>query len=969
MANNIDINKTIGEVDKLNASLQETAERIKVIIELQKTSTKELNSVKGLTDTNENLNKTKSAQNLIEKEGETLLNQRNKLIAAQDTSLKELTKSTIKEREAKKAYTDQIKAEDDAYKQLELKHKQAIKTAKTLAAQYGINSTEAKKAALEANKYGKELKNIDGSLGQHQRKVGGYFGAIIKSAIAAGAAFLTFRSAVSVVKNVMSTVKEFGSAMSSLKAITGASTLDMIYYGAAAIKTSGKTLQSATDIVKAYEKVGSAAPILLKNKKALADVTEQAIILSEATGGKLALEGSVDALTAAMNQFELPASKSKDIINVLAAGSLVGSSNVADLTESFKNAGTVAKSSNLTLEQTVALIEVLGEKQIKGAEAGTKLRGSLLKLKQAGLGYASGQFNLNDAIDEVNSKLATMGSNLEKDAYLSKIFGAENITVGQIIIENKDKFNELTKAVTGTNTAFEQQSIQNDNLAGDITKLSVKWETFILGLDKGQGTISRVFRNITQNVTSLIDWLTKLNLTELERADIKATKEADDAFKYYNESVNEAVKSVTSLEEAERIRSEMLTSELDKQNEKLIKYKKFVEDTADTNVQESFYWEAEVKSLQLYIDLLNGSKTIISNIKPKKDTESSIRVNPEKIDNELNYNWFVLQQEKEIKLRQDVADKKKKIEKNTQDYINDIIAEHDKKIEDSADKELKLQDKIREAKKNAAQQIHDIENDYFNQSAEIVNTIFDLGQSQRDRELEGIRSNYNAKITAAEGNSDLQEKLSRELAIKEAQIEREQAKSERNQALFNLAITTTQRALEIKASIAAASAASTILGPAGPVIYAPVIAMAYGQLAFLLGSSLLAAGVIASEPLPEVPGFFKGTENAPAGLAWIAERGAELIESKDGSAYLAENKQLVNLQGGEKISTAQETQRLLNSAIYNDITMNGNGGIEKRLDKMVLNLDKLVDKKNEPTINIINRYDSRYIKRHERMSR
>src|SRR5665647_238181 len=114
--------------------------------------------------------------------------------------------------------------------------------------------------------------------------------------------------------------------------------------------------------------MGSARPELLKDKEALAQVTENALILAEAS--KIEMVPAMDAVAASMSQFNLDASQTGRIINTIAAGSLEGSAEVADLTESLKNVGTVAADSNMNLEQTVAVLEVLAEKQLKGVEGG-----------------------------------------------------------------------------------------------------------------------------------------------------------------------------------------------------------------------------------------------------------------------------------------------------------------------------------------------------------------------------------------------------------------------------------------------------------------------------------------------------------------------------------------------------------------------------------------------------------------------
>ena len=269
-------------------------------------------------------------------------------------------------------------------------------------------------------------------------------------------------------KQVVQSFNDFQERVSNLSALTGlkGDALDWLTKKAKELSTATleggiKITKSAQDIVDGFTKMGSARPELLKNKEALAQVTEKALILAAAS--KIEMVPAIDAVAASMNQFNLDASQSDRIINAIAAGSLEGSAEVADLTESMKNVGTVAADSNMSLEQTVAALEVLGEKQLKGVEGGTKLRGALLKMKDAGVGYASGQFVLRDALVEVNAQLAKKTTAAEKDALKQKVFGIENITAGNILIQNVEKYDKLTAAVTNTNVAYVQAATNTDN--------------------------------------------------------------------------------------------------------------------------------------------------------------------------------------------------------------------------------------------------------------------------------------------------------------------------------------------------------------------------------------------------------------------------------------------------------------------------------------------------------------------------
>ena len=63
------------------------------------------------------------------------------------------------------------------------------------------------------------------------------------------------------------------------------------------------------------------------------------------------------------------------------------------------------------------------------------------------------------------------------------------------------------------------------------------------------------------------------------------------------------------------------------------------------------------------------------------------------------------------------------------------------------------------------------------------------------------------------------------------------------------------------------------------------------------------------------PHFAKGIKNSPVdqGDSLVAEEGPELIQKKDGTAYLAKDPQIANIEKGDTVYTAEETSRILNS--------------------------------------------------------
>jgi TP901 family phage tail tape measure protein len=266
---------------------------------------------------------------------------------------------------------------------------------------------------------------------------------------------------------------ELDKNMASLSAITGVTGEKFNEFGKQIEIVSKKQKKFAGETAKSFEIVGSVKPELLKNAKALSNVTENVIILSKATGTDL--ETSAKDLTGTLNQFNLTSEHSARVMNALAAGSQAGAATVPDITASIKQFGAVAGNMNISVEESIGLIETLAEKNIKGAESGTKIRNILTKVATIkGLPKAATDelirlgVNMNIVSDNsipMNKRLKEL-SKISNDATaLVKVFGTENMVAGQILLQNVDKVTSYTKAVTGTNTAVEQANINSNTLS------------------------------------------------------------------------------------------------------------------------------------------------------------------------------------------------------------------------------------------------------------------------------------------------------------------------------------------------------------------------------------------------------------------------------------------------------------------------------------------------------------------------
>jgi|GEM_PF-3900223 len=252
------------------------------------------------------------------------------------------------------------------------------------------------------------------------------------------------------------TDSEFQSALSSLSALTGATGEDLQFLADKAEELGPKVGRSATETLKAFELIGSAKPELLDSKEALASFTEEVLLLAAASGEQL--PEAAEALTGVMNQFQAPAEQATRYVNALAAGAKEGAATIPQSAAALKYFGVNAATANISVEKSVALIQLLAERSIKGEQAGTQLRNVLAKL-------ASGAKETNPEVVGLSTALDNLGKKNLSTAQYTKLFGLENANTARVLVEGREKVEALTVAVTGTGVANEQAARQLDNIS------------------------------------------------------------------------------------------------------------------------------------------------------------------------------------------------------------------------------------------------------------------------------------------------------------------------------------------------------------------------------------------------------------------------------------------------------------------------------------------------------------------------
>lgn len=275
-----------------------------------------------------------------------------------------------------------------------------------------------------------------------------------------GKAFLAGAAIATPLALAVNEARKFEDSLASFRTIVSdLSDKDFVKFNDKIQEIGQSQKRSFNDVASSFEKIAGLNAKFAETAEGIGAVSNAAITLSKAS--RMELGPSAESLVGIMNQFSFGAEEANRTINTLAAGQSAGAATIAQTAEAFVNFGSVAAGANLTLEQSVGLIQTLGKFSLFGSEAGTKLRGAILRIQKAGIGYASGQFQINDALEEANKKMGKLRTAKQKDAFLNKLFGAENIATGRILLNNIGSFNEFTKQVTGTSEAQKQAAINS----------------------------------------------------------------------------------------------------------------------------------------------------------------------------------------------------------------------------------------------------------------------------------------------------------------------------------------------------------------------------------------------------------------------------------------------------------------------------------------------------------------------------
>lgn len=319
-----------------------------------------------------------------------------------------------------------------------------------------------------------------------------------------------------------SAITDYETAIQSFQAVAGASNESMVEFKKQINDVAKITRKSSIDVTKSFETIGGMMSEYLDDPKGLRQITEAGIILAKAA--RTELEPTLNDLTSVMNQFDLKAGNAADTINRLTAGEQVGAVRTAEVAQYLQSFGAVASGMNVSLSESVALIETLGIKMDK-SKIGVGARNLLTTISGAGGLDKKAQKDLRaagvdikflmDNTQSLSARLYELSKVANDPVKMISVFGKENVTAAQVIFSQLGTYDQWLDTINKTNAAESQAALNSKTLTNALDELKNTWVNMLTASDSTESSLNTA-RNAVIAVTNNLDTIVSVGSNVLK---------------------------------------------------------------------------------------------------------------------------------------------------------------------------------------------------------------------------------------------------------------------------------------------------------------------------------------------------------------------------------------------------------------------------------------------------------------------
>lgn len=433
----------------------------------------------------------------------TLLAQKQKILANEiDSTSKKLEALKNAQNQADNAMKNGTKISEENYRNLQ---REIVKTENDLK-QLQLQASKWTQAGAKIEEFSNKIKNVSKTLDN----LGNTFTTrLTLPVLAIGTAAVT-------------TGNDFEAQMSRVQAIAGATADELEQLTNQAIDLGASTTFSASEVASGMENLASAG----FTTQEIMDAMPGLLDLAASSGADLARSSEIAA--SAIRGFGLEANSSAHIADVFAEASARTNAQVEDMGEAMKYIAPVANTMGLSIEEVAAAIGIMSDAGIKGEQAGTTLRGALVRLTKPtskmqavmddlGISFYDNEGKMKSLAEMVSMlQEATAGLTEEEEQYaLTTIFGTESLSgMTALISRGSDDLRDMTKEFENADGAAKDMAdTMLDNTKGSIEELKGSLESAGIAIQK---SLSPFIRDLAKKIQDLVDDFNDLTDEEKE---------------------------------------------------------------------------------------------------------------------------------------------------------------------------------------------------------------------------------------------------------------------------------------------------------------------------------------------------------------------------------------------------------------------------------------------------------------------
>lgn len=318
----------------------------------------------------------------------------------------------------------------------------------------------------------------------------------------AGAVIAVGKKAIQVFAQGFGKIADFEQANADLSTILGKNVKDIKDLTDSAMSLGRTTEYTASQVTMLQTELAK----LGFNESQIRSMQEPILHFATAVGTDLPSAASLAG--AALRMFELPASKTEDMLSALAVSTNKSALSFSYLNESLSIVGPVANTFGFSIKDTTALLGALANAGFDASSAATATRNILLNLANSNgklaksLGGSVKTFpDLIEGLKMLNEKGIDLATTLE-------LTDKRSVAAFNTFLSGADSAMELRESLDDVDGELQRIADERLNtVQGSIKLLQSAWEGFLLQMSGSKGVIKSVIDFLTASVTKFTEWL------------------------------------------------------------------------------------------------------------------------------------------------------------------------------------------------------------------------------------------------------------------------------------------------------------------------------------------------------------------------------------------------------------------------------------------------------------------------------